>query len=225
MNTLYKIINQIIVFLNRFIDSLDKRTVELIKQSYYLLVFIIVVAGIFIGYNHGKEAAKGFGAPIAEFTDDVFDVIIKTEKENVDFSSLLDGKSIREKEESMLKKQEYPSNEKLEFESNHNIVEPDTEAKKISAAPQADDRERPADVKRLDESEPEEGVRELERRSSPYAGEKKSLIIKDADDAHSEINTLETRESSSPAVQKAKPIVREKKELLPMDKNDRVLEK
>ena len=226
MNPLVKIITSIIVFINRFIDSLDKKTIESIKQGYYLLVVVIVAVGIFIGFNHGKSAAKKFGAPIAEYTDKVFDTMIKTERENVNFSSMIEGKSIREKEESALKKQAFPSNEKLEFESNHNIVEPDTEAKKISAEPPADDRERAAEVKRLDEPEPREEIKELERRQ-PLAGieKKESDIMKNSTDNLTEDKKSDVREIPPSSVKKSRQIIRENKDLLPMDRNDRVLEK
>ncbi|MCU0822828.1 MAG: hypothetical protein MUC95_10235, partial [Spirochaetes bacterium] len=196
MNSVIKIIEEIIVVLNRLIDSLDKRTIEMIKQGYYLMVFVIIIVGIFIGYDCGKESAKTFGAPIAENTDDVFNDIVKTEREDVNFGSLIEGKSIREKEESILKKQAFPSNEKLEFETNHKIAEPDTEAKKIIAEPQSDIRERIADVKRLDETEPGEGLKELERRPLPDTAERESSIVKKAGGTLPEINKLEGRESS-----------------------------
>jgi hypothetical protein len=225
MNPIVKVVTEIIIFLNRFMDSLNRKTIDTIKQIYYLLVFIIVAVGIFIGYNNGKGAAKEYGDPIAKYTDDVFDVIVKEDRENVRFSSLLEGKSIREKEESLLKKQAFPSNEKLEFESNHNIIEPDSDAKKISGEPRSDDRERIADIKRLDEIEPREDIKKLERKPPVNVDDNKSDVIKRGSDDLSTINKLENRESSDPSIRKSGPITRENKELLPIDKNSRIIEK
>ena len=225
MNPVIKVITEIIIFLNRSIDRLDRKTTTVIRQSYFLFVFVIVVAGIFIGYNWGKNAAKKFGAPIAEYTGDVFNVMIKQERKNVSFGTMIEGRAIREKEESSLKKQAFPSNEKLEFESNHNIVEPDTESKKIYTGPQADERERAADVKRIDEAEPREDIKELDRRPPSDIDKKESSIIHNTGDNLPVINRLESKESSSPAILKTKPMERKKNELLPMDKNDRVIDK
>ncbi len=153
MNPVVKIITNIIIVINRTIENLDKKTVETIKQSYYLLIFVIIIVGITIGYNSGKGSAKKYGKPIAETTDSVFDILIKKERKDVRFDAILEGESIKEMKNRKIKKVEFPSNEKLESEFYHTIIEPDVSGKKIIESPAIDSRDRLAEINRTERKE------------------------------------------------------------------------
>ncbi|MBN2040243.1 MAG: hypothetical protein JW864_09395 [Spirochaetes bacterium] len=124
MNPIIKIINQTIILINRLIDNFDKKTVETIKHSFYFLIFVLLIIGIVIGYNHGKQSAKMYGKPLNETTNSIFDVKIKRNSGTGRFRSMLDSELSEEKKELHLKKIELPANEKqLKPEFDNKIIE------------------------------------------------------------------------------------------------------
>ncbi len=221
MNPIVKIISQVIITINKIIDSLDKKTVEIIKQSFFFLVFVLIIIGIIIGYNSGKDAAKQFATPVINSTEDVFEIIKKKERENVRFRTMLESKSIREKEDTDLRKIEFPSNEKLEPELNHSIIEPVDSTKKTTALPHLDSRDRIAEIKRIDEKKYHaEETRELDREGSAQAESGKGEIIKREKE---KLLINRKGDSQPPDSRKPKTLFKEK-ELLPIEKDTGIIE-
>lgn len=166
MDFLVKILTNIIIQINRVIDSIDKKTVETIKRSFYGVVFLLVIIGIIIGYNNGMGAAKRHGDPLAKYTNMVFDVTIKRERDKSVFSSMLETELLGEISGSDFEKIGFPSNERLKSEFDDNIIEPDTSPKKMSIPTDIDNREKIAEIDRLENSILKSEVKELEKRSN-----------------------------------------------------------
>lgn len=202
MNPFVKIITNLIIFINRLINGLDKKTVEMIKQGYYLVIFLIVLFGILAGYNMGKSAAKKYGTPLAEHTDDIFNIVVKKERDNVHFGKMVEEKAIMEKEEERLKKQSPASIEKMEPEYHPGIVEPETTDRKIHSQPPFKMRDTLADVKKLDEKARPEDVKELGKTERPEKRE-----------------SIEQGIPETPAKN-----IEEYIELNPIDKNNRIID-
>ena len=166
MNFISKILEKIIISLNKIINDLDDQTVETIKKGFYSLVFILVIVGIFIGYYSGKDAALSKSSSISEFTDDVFQVDIKRQREGGDFRSMLETEMLGKHKDQGLKKKRFPVNEKLEIEANNIIFEPDISSPKASPLPLPDSRDRIAEVDRIDGKKSGIEVKELNRRDA-----------------------------------------------------------
>ena len=205
MNPVVKIITNIIIVINRTIDNLDKKTVETIKQSYYLLIFVIVIVGIIIGYNSGKGSAKKYGKPIADSTDSVFDILIKRERKDVRFDSIMEEETIKELKNKKIKKIEFPSSEKLESEFYHTIIEPDVSGKKIVESPAIDSRDRLA------------GTDGKGKKNSSIAGPDKKTMIENKK------NNIDKESITAPA--NSGKMLNKNIDLNPIDKNKGIIDK
>jgi len=161
MNIITKILNKIIITINRLIDGLSRKTVETIKMSFYGLVFIIIAIGIYIGYSSGKGAAKKFGKPINEDTNDVFDPLLKKSRDKGQYKSMLESELIEEQKDIQLKKVEFPSNENLKGEIETKVIEPDKDIKKDRSL--SLDSQKIADIERTDDKARKTDVRELKK--------------------------------------------------------------
>jgi hypothetical protein len=161
MNVLIKILNSIIITINKLIDGLSKKTIETIKMSFYCLVVIIVAIGIYIGYNRGKGSAKKYGKPLNEDTNSVFDPLLKKSRNKGQYKSMLESELIEEQKDIQLKKVEFPSNENLKTEIDTKIIEPAKDIKKNTSL--SIDSGKIADVERTDEKIKKPDVRELKK--------------------------------------------------------------
>ncbi|MFH0974286.1 MAG: hypothetical protein V1874_00715 [Spirochaetota bacterium] len=161
MNFIINILNKIIIIINRFIDSFDKKTVNIIKTSFYGFVFILVIIGIYIGYNMGKGSARKFGKPLTEDTNTLFDFSFKKSRERSRFKSLLESELIEEKADKQLKKTEFPANETIKTELDTKIIEPASDIKK-QPLPFMDNK-KIADVDKTDDKFKKSEVRELQK--------------------------------------------------------------
>jgi hypothetical protein len=161
MNIISKVLNKVIIAINRVIDGLSRKTVETIKMSFYGLVFIIVALGIYIGYSSGKGAAKKHGKPINEDTNEVFDSLIKKSRDRGQYKSMLESELIEEKKDIQLKKVEFPTNDNLKSEIETKVIEPDKDIKKERSI--SFDSQKIADVERTDEKAKKSDVRELKK--------------------------------------------------------------
>jgi hypothetical protein len=161
MNIITKLLNKIIITINRLIDGLSRKTVETIKMSFYGLVLIIVAIGIYVGYNSGKGAAKKYGKPLNEDTNEVFDPLIKKSHDKGQYKSMLESELIEEQKDIQLKKVEFPSNENLKSEIETKVIEPDKDIKKDKS--ESLDNRKIADVERIEEKAGRPDVRELKK--------------------------------------------------------------
>ena len=102
MNPVVKIISTVIISINRLIDSLDPRMADSIRQGFYFFTALLLIAGLIIGFQTGKRAAKKGGKQMAEFTNNAFDITIKKERESGDFRGMLDSVLLKEVRELSL---------------------------------------------------------------------------------------------------------------------------
>ncbi|MBN2403635.1 MAG: hypothetical protein JXN64_14755 [Spirochaetes bacterium] len=160
MNLLIKIVNTTIITINKLIDGLNKKTIDTIKISFFGLVIILVILGIYIGYNSGKSAAKQYGKPITENTNELFDPLIKKSRD-IQYGSMLESELIKEQKDIRFNKVEFPANENLKTEIGSKTVDPDPEIKKESALYM--DSQKIADIKRTDEKINEPDIREIKK--------------------------------------------------------------
>jgi hypothetical protein len=172
MNPLTRIISLLINGLNHFLESMDRKTVEAIKQSFYFITFVALIIAIIIGYNSGKKAAKRGGKTLAENTNQVFSVDVKRERPEGRFYSMLDTDAIREIDRSDYNKLQFPSRATLEPENRDELVEPDLFKKEKS--PEID-IDRLAEIDRTDEK-PEPSIKTLPKRESPLRDRKLDII-------------------------------------------------
>lgn len=165
MNFISKIIEQVIISLNNRINNLNEQTVETIKRGFFSIVAVLVIIGIFVGYYSGKDAAHNKSTSIAEYTNDVFEVDVKRQREDGNFRSMLETEMLGKRKGQELGKKRFPVNEKFKIETNSNIFEPDISLPKASPFPLPDSRDKIAEVDRIDIKNTGIEVNELNRRS------------------------------------------------------------
>jgi len=227
MNPLTKIISLFINGLNHFLESIDRKTIEAIKQSFYFITFVALIIAIIFGYNSGKKAAKRSGKTLAETTNQIFSVDVKRERPEGRFYSMLDSDAIREIDRSDYNKLQFPSRVTLEPESRDELVEPDLFKKEKSPEIDVD---RLAEIDRTDEK-PEPSIKTLPKRESPprdrkleIIDEKKENRIISGEDAESDRRKEPEemrRETEEPRKMKES---RQGSELNPLEKRKGVIE-
>lgn len=161
MNFVVKAINQIIIIINKLIDGLDKKTVSIIRNSFFGLVFILVIIGIVIGYNKGKGSAKKFGKSLTESTNDVFTTTFNSRRSKGQFRSMLETELIEERKNIQLSKVPFPARETIKTEIETKVIEPDADIKKNTSL--HIDNQKIPEIKRTDETIKKADVRELKK--------------------------------------------------------------
>jgi hypothetical protein len=160
--------------IDRMMGNVSYQTQQSVRSVFFLTIFVLVVGGSIYGYMKGKNAAVIKSTPIIEFTNDAFELDIKRERGEGNFSSMLDSDMINELKGKDVNKTPYPTRVSLEPEVDKGIIEPDIN-KKI----------RPADVQikepiieeenrfkpRIDSS-----VKPIERKSVPAYNERETII-------------------------------------------------
>jgi hypothetical protein len=179
MNPLVTIISGIINAVNAIIDNLDKRVAESIKQGFFFIIFLGIVGAVFLGYRMGSGSAKRFGIPLADTTNQVFEIDIKRLKERPQFNSLLENESIREGEKIDTAKLKFPSREGLEQESRDRVLEPDSLKKKPAPAYELDTRSRIAEIDRTEDKPRQSDVRDLPRREPLFEKDTRAGIVRE----------------------------------------------
>ncbi len=111
--------------IDRLIDGIPHRTRDTIRNLFYFLVFVMVVAGAVYGVNRGRESAKIKSAPIIDTTNEAFEVRMKQEREGGDFSAMLDTELINEMKRVDMEKVQFPTRVNLEPELDSGIMEPE----------------------------------------------------------------------------------------------------
>ncbi|OHD68665.1 MAG: hypothetical protein A2W19_12660 [Spirochaetes bacterium RBG_16_49_21] len=122
-------INKAASGIDRLIGRMPYRAQESVKGMFYLFVFMLTVGGAVYGVIRGRDAAVIKSAPIIEHTNDTFELDIKRERNEGNFSSMLDSDMINEEKKSGLGKMEFPMRAHMEPEADKGIIEPDTQKK------------------------------------------------------------------------------------------------
>ncbi|MCL1865206.1 MAG: hypothetical protein FWF73_05280 [Spirochaetes bacterium] len=119
-----KIFTSIIILTNRLIDSLNYKTVETIKRSFFFFIFVMCIIGIIIGYRIGSGEAKIKKTPLAEYVNDTFRLDIN--KGDGDFSEILKNEMLNEAPMNNFNKYDFPLRENFNPEFKKGIMESDS---------------------------------------------------------------------------------------------------
>lgn len=123
MNPVFKIINNLIIAINRLIDSINLKTLQTIKRGFMFLTFLMCLAGIYIGYNMGTKSAKIKSPPLAEFVNDTFANDINRERDTGSFSGVLDSEMVRESDTINSNKVDFFVRERLNTETDNSVID------------------------------------------------------------------------------------------------------
>ncbi|HNR89557.1 MAG TPA: hypothetical protein PKM65_14545 [Spirochaetota bacterium] len=179
MNPLVKIASGLISTINRIIDSVDTKTADGIRQGFFFVIFLIAIGAVIMGYRLGSGSAKRTGIPLAESTNQVFEIDIKRQRDHAQFNTLLDTESVRETERVDPEKNKFLSREGVDMESSDRLAEPDSMKKKSPPAFDVDTRSRIAEIDRTGDTPRQSGVRGLPRRESVIDRPKKPELVGD----------------------------------------------
>ncbi len=123
MNPVFKILNNLIIAINRLIDSINLRTVQTIKRSFLFLTFLMCLAGIYLGYNMGAQSAKIKRPPLAEFVNDTFANDINRERDTGSFSGVLESEMVKESDTINSNKVDFFVRERLNTETDNSVID------------------------------------------------------------------------------------------------------
>ena len=155
--------------INRLIGKIPYETQQSIKNVFFLLIFGLAVAGSIYGVMKGKNAAVIRSTPIIEKTNDAFELDIKRERGDGNFSSMLDSDMINEIKAKDVNKTQYPSRVNLEPEVDRGIIEPDVQ-KKIRPAADVQIKEPIFEEENRSKPRIDSSVRPLDRKDKSQAG-------------------------------------------------------
>ncbi|MDA3901644.1 MAG: hypothetical protein PF637_14130 [Spirochaetes bacterium] len=96
MRALYRIL----AAFNRYIERMPVRQRQMIRQSFGMLIFIAVIAGVIVGVNFGKKAANKGGVPLINSTRDIFEIDISRQKERITFDEMIEDDQIIDRSDS-----------------------------------------------------------------------------------------------------------------------------
>ncbi len=123
MNSIFGAITKLFDILNKLFDSIDARTLQSIRNGFFTLVFLLMVAGAIVGYNMGTDSARVKSPPLVDSTNDIFDIDISRSKNEGSFSEMLDTEDIREGERRPSERTAYPAQEQMEPETEDGIFD------------------------------------------------------------------------------------------------------
>lgn len=186
MNPLVKIASGLITSINRLIDAVDDRAADTIRQGFFFVMFLIAIGAIVLGYRMGSGSAKRTGIPLAETTNEVFEIDIKRQRDHARFNALLDSESVRETDRIDIEKNRFPTREGIDVESPDRIAEPDSMKKKAAPAFEVDTRSRIAEIDRTGDRPRQSDVRKLDRRESVLDKPRKPHVIDDRESSTDE---------------------------------------
>lgn len=123
MNPVFKILNNLIIAINRLIDSMNLRTVQSIKRGFLFLTFLMCLVGLYIGYSMGTKSAKIKSPPLAEFVNDTFATDINRERDTGSFSGVLESEMVRESDTINSNKVDFFVRERLNTETDNSVID------------------------------------------------------------------------------------------------------
>ncbi len=181
--------NNAVSGVDSLIGKIPKRTQQTIRNLFVLTMFCLVGGGVVLGVMWGKEAAEIKSAPIIERTNDAFDLDIKRERPEGNFS-MLDTEMINEMKKMDIDKVQFPTRTNMEPEVDKGIIESES-GKKVRESPEVriqdplfegDYRKRPSI---------ESDVRPVEKRSRASLEDREPVL----DREKKEIGPIRERES------------------------------
>ncbi|MCU0849191.1 MAG: hypothetical protein MUD12_15020 [Spirochaetes bacterium] len=179
MNLLYRITSKFMRSTSRGFELIDRRTADMIKNSFYFFIFVLCVGGIIMGVKWGKNAAQIKSPPLAGTTNEVFDLDISREKDDGSFRNMLESEAINEMKNPAPAKNKYPAKERLEPDLDKGIVEPEKDRK--ARVGEMDIRDRIAEGEYRPSLADKSDVKQLRRETRPYEGGRETIIKEGGD--------------------------------------------
>ena len=187
---------------DNLIGKIPKRTQQTIRSLFVLAIICLTGGGVVLGVMWGKESAEIKSAPIIDRTNDAFDLDIKRERTEGNFS-MLDTEMINEMKKLDLDKIQFPTRTGMEPEVDRGIIEPES-GKKVKGSPdvgiqdplfEGDYKKRPT----IDSD-----VRTVEKRTRASSEDRESIL----DGEKKEIGPLQERETGEQNLRRREPGVR-----------------
>jgi hypothetical protein len=160
---------------DRLIRQIPEQTQVTIKGLFFLLIFGCVIGGVVWGITAGKESAKIKSAPIIENTNEAFDLDIKREKEDGNFTAMLDSEKISEMKKIDMEKVKFPSQTNLEPDIEKGVIEPEMH-RKIKESPEVRVQDPLFEGDYGKKPEIRSDVRPIEKRSGGAVKDRESMI-------------------------------------------------
>lgn len=217
MNPISKLLAPFTRAFNSIIDGMPRKTAEMIRQTYVLIIVILCIAGAFIGFTKGRHSAKKTGIQMAETTNDIFDIDIQQKREGGKFDSVLDSEIESGLDMKDPEKKGLPAREKLAAEDSVRISEPEKD-RHIKPGPDAADKTDLAAPGRIDgETDSRRSAKTIDRKAENAPAE-----ISDK-----KIDPLIEQPSKSGDIRGDRPVkgkTRETIKLKPLDKKGGITE-
>ncbi len=157
---------------------MDRKTADTIKQIFYSITVILMIGGIILGWNLGKNAAKRPGKPMAERTDDVFRLDVLREREEGTYESMLEGGKLKEMKLPRTRKKEFRYDNVLDPEADSALAESKFSERKVTRRPSLDSRDRLSEIDRTEDRNAEPEDKNLKSRRRPAESAAKVDIIR-----------------------------------------------
>ena len=122
MNPVTKKFKPLINSLDNLINKIKPSQVKIIKQLYYLFIFLLIVVGILIGTRRGKDSAGIYLPPLVDGINDAFDIKLRQERGG-NFESILESETIAGQKSSPSSKIPFAAQEPLQMEYEGGIVD------------------------------------------------------------------------------------------------------
>jgi hypothetical protein len=127
------------------------------------------------GVKTGRDAARIKSAPIIESTNEAFELDIKRERGDGNFSSMLDTEVINEMKRIDTEKIKFPSRTNLEPEADRGIIEPDS-GRKVRESPGVVDHDPLFESDEARKPKIDSDVKPIQKRSGPAVESGESVL-------------------------------------------------
>lgn len=158
------IISRILASIDSALGGVDRRTMDTIRQTGYLLAFLLVATGVGFGIYLGRESARTGQTPNFTNTNQIFETLVKRGRQTSFTRTLIESDQINEITDPELKRILFPTQAGQEPTVSENVVEPETDKK--AAATEGEGPDRLSEIDRTDETPAKPDVRTLKKRDS-----------------------------------------------------------
>ena len=136
MNIFIKGLNKFLILINNFLDNLDKKYVDMIRQLFFLIVTVLAIGSAIFGFIQGRNAAQKGGIRIINTTNDAFDLDIQQDKDDFLFKDVMEKELKNELDKKQTKKDIFFDSIEIKPESDTTIFETDMATKEKSPVQQ-----------------------------------------------------------------------------------------
>ena len=128
-------ITNIFKSINRLLYSIDNRTTESIKRGFFFLIFLLILGGIYLGYSMGKDSAQINSTPLAENTNELFEIEMARERDEMSNEEMTDEEGVFESETKEGKLIQFKNRQGMEQQFEDGIIESGENKKKGITSP------------------------------------------------------------------------------------------